>query len=150
MMTSEKIASILEGIVPEFGAFVVDVHVNKGKQRITVQASIDTDAGIKIGECAAISRRLADVIDEQGLIESAYELEVSSPGIDRPLKLLRQYRKNVGRTFHVQFRDDATTRMLEGTLEAIDEDILAFRTEKGDLLSVRFADIIESKEVLPW
>jgi ribosome maturation factor RimP len=150
MITAEKIATILEGILPEFDAFFVGVNLSRSNHRLSVEVFVDTDSGIVVGQCAEISRRLASVIEEQALIDIAYELQVSSPGIDKPLKLLRQYKKNIGRKFRVILQDGASTRTLEGTLVSIEEERLAFRTEQGDHVTVRFAQIIESKEVLPW
>lgn len=150
MITAEQIAAILEGILPEFGAFFVGAHLSRGKHRLTVEVFVDTDAGIKVDQCAGISRRLASIIEEQSLIDTAYEIEVSSPGIDKPLTLLRQYSKNMGRKFRLLLPDGSIVRTLEGTLESIENENLVFRTEQGDQVTVRFAEIIESKEVLPW
>jgi ribosome maturation factor RimP len=96
--------------------FLVDVkfHSN-GKLMILV----DGDNGIGIDECVAISRHVGFHLEEENVIETAYNLEVSSPGIDTPLTLTRQYTKNIGRNLAIKMAD-GTKR--EGKLSGITED----------------------------
>ncbi|MCO5949983.1 ribosome assembly cofactor RimP [Mucilaginibacter flavidus] len=96
--------------------FLVDVkfHSN-GKLMILV----DGDNGIGIDECVAISRHVGFHLEEENVIETAYNLEVSSPGIDTPLTLTRQYTKNIGRNLAIKMADGAKR---EGKLSGITED----------------------------
>lgn len=66
---------------------------------------IDSDTGVTFDKCQKISRYLESVIDEQGWLGETYVLEVSSPGIGRPLVLKRQYKKNLGRTVEITLLD---------------------------------------------
>jgi len=150
VIAQTDIESILQTILPEFDAFLVESHLNRGRHRLTIQVFVDTDAGIQISQCADISRRLGKAIEERNLVEQPYELQVSSPGIDRPLKFLRQYKKNIGRTYRVILRGEPDSRTIEGTLESVEGEVLGFRTENEEVVAVRHAEIIESKEVLPW
>ena len=149
-LTSAYIESLLGGILPEFRAFLVDVHLNRGSRRLVVQVLVETDTGITISQCAEISRRLGAALDADSRIDGAYELEVSSPGIDRPLKFLRQYSKNVGRKFRVTIRREQGPSQVEGKLESVTGEELTFRKGDDTAVPVRFEDIVESKEVLPW
>ena len=149
-LTSAYIESLLGGILPEFRAFLVDVHLNRGSRRLVVQVLVETDTGITISQCAEISRRLGAALDAESRIDGAYELEVSSPGIDRPLKFLRQYSKNVGRKFRVTIRREQGPSQVEGKLESVTGEELTFRKGDDTTVTVRFEDIVESKEVLPW
>lgn len=96
--------------------FLVDVkmHVN-GKLIVLV----DGDQGIGIADCAAISRHVGFHLEENNVIEQAYNLEVSSPGIDYPLKSVRQYQKNIGRNLHLKLTDGSQK---EGKLMAADDE----------------------------
>jgi ribosome maturation factor RimP len=94
------IASILEG---ETSYFVVDTRI---KPTNNIKLFIDGDQGITIEKCVQINRLLYKKLEESGLFpDGDFSLEVSSPGLDEPLKLLRQYRKNVGRQVEVQLLD---------------------------------------------
>jgi ribosome maturation factor RimP len=100
-----KLTAELEIIINEFPElFLVDLTVTgvSGNQRVLVL--IDGEAGLPIESCSLISRKLSNRIEEEDLIDGAFNLEVSSPGIDRPLSLPRQYKKNIGRKLKVNFR----------------------------------------------
>ena len=115
-----------------------------------VQVFIDTDAGVKIEQCAEASRELNRVLENAQLVDGAFRLEVSSPGLDRPLKLLRQYKKNIGREFNVRYQAQAETKALRGTLQGVDESRITFQPTGGTPLTLTYETILESIEVLPW
>ena len=84
--------------------FVVDVnHSNK-----RLEVFVDSDSGMTFGKCQRISRYLEGYLDEEKPLGEEYVLDVSSPGVDRPLKFYRQYVKNVGRTLEVTTTDGDT------------------------------------------
>jgi ribosome maturation factor RimP len=117
-----------EKIADKPNLFIVDVkmHAN-GKLMILV----DGDNGIGIDDCVAISRHVGFRLEEENVIETAYNLEVSSPGIDTPLTSIRQYAKNVGRNLVIKM-DDGAKR--EGKLSGITEDAIIIEEnikEKG-------------------
>ena len=95
--------------------FIVDVKMH-GSGLLTIL--MDGDQGIGIKDCADISRHVGFHLEEENVIEQAYHMEVSSPGIDTPLKSVRQYNKNINRSVSVKL-NDGTAR--EGKLTAVDE-----------------------------
>ena len=128
-LVEEKIADR-----PDLFLVSVKMHSN-GKLVILV----DGDKGIGIADCAAISRHVGFHLEEENVIENAYNLEVSSPGIDAPLVLSRQYTKNIGRQLAIKMADGSKR---EGKLTAITEDAVLIeetKKEKG-----KKAEIIES------
>jgi len=148
--TKHSIEELAGPLVADFDAFLVDLTIQQGRKRKVVQVFVDTDQGITVDQCAEISRRLAKELDGRNMIPGPYELHVSSPGLEKPLKLLRQYRKNVGRKFRVRLRTEAEPRTIEAILEAVEDDRLSFRVEDGGITVVAFSDVLESREVLPW
>jgi ribosome maturation factor RimP len=100
---------------------------------------VDGDKGIGIAECAQISRYVGFKLEEEDVIKTAYNLEVSSPGIDFPLTMTRQYTKNIGRDLAIKMMDGSKH---EGTLTAITADAVMIDEiikEKG-----KKATVIES------
>src|ERR1700722_12717250 len=94
------VQNILEG---EPGYFLVDVRI---KPTNNVKVFIDGDQGISIEKCVQVNRALYKKFEETGFFPNGdFSLEVSSPGLDEPLKLHRQYRKNVGRQVELVFLD---------------------------------------------
>lgn len=139
-------------ILSQRDAFLVDLQLRMERKSVLVQLFVDTDIGITIQECAEVSREVMAALEKGGRFgESEYRLEVSSPGIDRPLKLLRQYQKNIGRKFRVRFRQGNEEKVLSGSLVSVEGDQLTFEgPTQGSTVSLPFQEIVESKEELPW
>lgn len=141
---------LLTPLLEKHGAFLVDLVLRNDRRGTNIQAFVDTDMGIRIEECAEISREFGLALETEGVFERSYQIELSSPGIDKPLRLLRQYPKNIGRRFTVQYQGKDAPAALTGLLKAVERDIITFTTEKGEPVQLNYSQIIEMKEVLPW
>ncbi len=127
--------------------FLVDMKV---KPINNFKIYLDADSGLGIEKCIKINRALYKQLEEMAIYpEGDFSLEVSSPGIDEPLKMLRQYIKNIGRLVEVILNDDTVQ---EGTLlEATEQDVVIEQTEgkgkKAEVVkrSIAFADIKQTK-----
>lgn len=104
-----------EKISSEPDHFLVEVKLLPGK----VQVFVDADEGIKIDTCADISRFLEKYLDEEKPLGEKYVLEVSSPGMDNPLKVLRQYKRRIGREVIVVKTDG---QRIDGVLKAANDN----------------------------
>jgi ribosome maturation factor RimP len=125
----QKIEEIVEKHLPDESHFIVNVEVGeKGAQQL-IRILIDADGGLNINTCAVVSRAVGEEIEAIGLLEQAYVLEVSSPGVDYPLVSERQYRKNLGRNLKVTLADGAE---VEGTLTTIDESGVVLTVKKKE------------------
>jgi ribosome maturation factor RimP len=153
-MDIEKRVSQLveEKIADKPDLFLVSVKMqSNGKLTILV----DGDKGIGIADCAAISRHVGFHLEEGNVIDHAYNLEVSSPGIDTPLTLPRQYVKNIGRTLAIKMADGGKR---EGKLSGLTEDAIQVeetKKEKGKKAEtiesvIALADIMETKVVISF
>ena len=107
--------------------FLVDLSISKGLKRSLVTILVDTMEGITIDACALMSRKLAHHIEENLWIEEAYNLEVSSPGLDFPLTQGWQFEKNVGRSVKVWLKQGDPVM---GTLQGHSADSIQVLTEK--------------------
>ena len=94
MITKEKIQILVDEVMSD-DMFTVDITVGTGN---SISVLVDSDAGISVGECVQISRHIEGSLDRE--VED-FSLEVSSPGLSLPLKVLRQYLKNIGREVEV-------------------------------------------------
>ncbi|MGV3706994.1 MAG: ribosome assembly cofactor RimP [Arcticibacter sp.] len=97
--------------------FIVDIKMHPNGRLIIL---MDGDNGIGIADCAAVSRTVGFHLEEENVIEQAYHLEVSSPGLDYPLSTPRQYQKNVGRSLSVKLAEEPNKR--EGKLLEVQEE----------------------------
>ena len=115
--------------------------------KVTMQGSgvlsilIDGDQGVDVQDCALVSRYVGDKLEENEDIATAYQLEVSSPGLENPLLHLRQYQKNLNRQVSIQTLEGQTT---EGKLMAVQEAGIQLEEvvkEKGKKATTRMVDI---------
>ena len=119
----QKINQLLEG---QPSHFLVDVRI---KPTNNVKVFIDADEGIMLSTLINYNRKLYKELEESGLFpDGDFSLEVSSPGLDEPLKINRQYKKNVGRYVQIT-KNDGT--VLEGKLTEAPEDGVVVETETG-------------------
>jgi ribosome maturation factor RimP len=146
----KKIEEIAAPFLQTIDAFIVDIHIINDVQRKVVQLFVDTDSGITIGQCTDLNRNIGEALELQNIIPSSYVWEVSSPDITKPLRLLRQYRKNLGRQFRVRYRKDGGSTEIIAKLDGIEDNYLTFITKKEETYRVSFHEIIESIEELPW
>lgn len=148
MDVAAQIKEIAGRLLADPSHFVVDVIANTGKGPGKLLVIVDGDNGISIDDCAALSRKLSDTLDELNLVDDRYTLEVSTPGIEQPLKLIRQYHKNIGRRLRVKFAL-ARPRPMDGILSAVSEKGITLDVtsgpvkadEKPRLVNIPFADI---------
>ena len=111
MHLEERIRTLAEEkIADKPDLFIVDIKVINNAKIIIL---LDGDNGLGIDDCAAVSRHVGFHLEEENLIEHAYNLEVSSPGLDAPLNLERQFAKNLGRNVSIKFTDG---KKMEGKL----------------------------------
>lgn len=146
----EQLTNLIEPILQKRNAFLVEIHVRVGHKRKTVQVFVDTDTGITIDECAEISRDIGSALDSNEIIEGAYDLEVSSPGLEKPLKNLRQFPRNVGRLFTVTYQEGQETHSFVGTLEKVEGTKIFYRLPNNEERSLEFENIVATTVKLPW
>lgn len=112
---------------PDFeDCFIYEINFNVANNKLV--AYIDSDSYLDFKKCQKISRYLESYIDEEGWLGEKYTLEVSSPGLDKPLKFKRQYIKNIGRTINVKTNVE---EVFKGELTSVrEEDIIIVFTQK--------------------
>jgi len=121
--------------------FLVEVRGTDSKYEVFV----DGDSGVTIDRCREISRYLENKLEENAVVGEKYTLEISSPGATRPLTMLRQYGKHVGRSLKITLKNGAK---LKGELAEINGEVLHIieKSKKRESVTheVPFADIKES------
>ncbi|HEU5292883.1 MAG TPA: ribosome maturation factor RimP [Cyclobacteriaceae bacterium] len=122
-----EIRKLAESFLKDESHFVVDVIASFRSNPKKLLVILDGDKGINIDDCAEISRQLSAALDTSNLIDGAFLLEVSTPGLDQPLKTKRQYVKNVGRTVKVKLKD----KTVEGKLAAVRESAIEVIQQTG-------------------
>lgn len=131
----KNIEDFVAGITSESGTiFPVEIKISPGND---IKIFLDADDGITIEKCSSINKALYKYIEESGFFPNGnFSLEVSSPGIDEPLKLHRQYKKNIGRKIEVLMTDNTK---IEGTLLNVSDDEITVeeKTGKGNKINIK-------------
>src|SRR5437899_12733342 len=94
---ADQIEEVVMPVLRDHGLELVDIEWRPLRPRGVLRLFVDKPGGVGIGDCERLSREIGDVLDAAALIEGAYDLEVSSPGLDRQLRKEREYRWAVGR-----------------------------------------------------
>jgi ribosome maturation factor RimP len=132
------IRAVITRVTDELGLRFYDFEFNDVARVLKVL--IDKAEGVTIGDCARASAALSRELDRVDLIRGRYRLEVSSPGIDRPLKRLEHYQWAIGKTVTVETGD----RMVTGYLRRADAQSVSIATPEGES-AIPWADIAKAK-----
>lgn len=132
--TETRTEELLMPILEENGFEFVDVEYVKEGQDHYLRAYIDKEGGININDCEKVSRALEEKLDSEDFIKDAYILEVSSPGLTRPLKKDRDYKRNMGKCIEIRlYRPIEKCREFIGILKSYDGNSVTIETEDKEI-----------------
>ena len=146
-MYEQMTEQLLAPIMQENGFELVDVEYVKEGSTKYLRAYIDKPGGIAIDDCELVSRALGDLLDEKDFIDEAYVLEVSSPGLGRPLKKEKDYVRSRGMEVEIHcFRAIQGSKAFQGILKEWDDESVTItepggdrRLEKSNIALIRLA-----------
>ncbi|MDT0633079.1 ribosome maturation factor RimP [Rubrivirga sp. S365] len=141
----DRVRALAEEVVGNTDLFVVDVDIRGFQGSRVVSVYVDAEGGAGADDLAALSRSLSFLLDTEDLVKGRYRLDVSTPGVDRPLADRRQYAQHVGRTLAVTWERGGEEETAEGELVSVSDDGI-------DLAGtpVPFDAVREARVVLPW
>lgn len=147
-----RVKTLVEEVLAGSPHFLVELEVRGAAGSQAVDVFIDSDDGIGVDTLAQISREVAFLFDAEEVIARQYRLNVSSPGLDRSLKLPRQYKKNVGRALRVHYQkpDGDGYTEVHGDLVDADDEAIEVVVSGGQRRRIRYLDILWAKVQLPW
>lgn len=129
----QKLQDLLQGSVEDLGCELWGIECQRIGRYLTVRLFIDKEGGVTIDDCADVSRQVSAVLDVEDPIADKYNLEVSSPGLDRPLFTLAQYTRYVGQEIVVHLRIPvADRRKWQGELAKIENDMITLIVDKQE------------------
>ena len=138
----QRTEELLIPILTKYEFELVDVEYVKEAGTWYLRAYIDKPGGIAINDCEVVSRELSDLLDKKDFIDDSYILEVSSPGLGRPLKKEKDFKRSLGEQVEVRlYRAVDRQKEFTGALAAYDEDTVTLRFEDGTETSFEKKDI---------
>jgi ribosome maturation factor RimP len=141
--SATRLSELLAPVVAETGADLEDVSVSKAGKRSVVRVVVDRDGGVSLDDVADVSRGISEALDaldeqEPGALGASYVLEVTSPGVDRPLTQPRHWRRNLQRLVTATLRDGTTST---GRVTAADDDAVTLDVDGSDRV-LRFDEVV--------
>jgi ribosome maturation factor RimP len=148
----EEVRQLADPLAEEDGLELVDVEWLVLGGRRTIRVLLDRPGGIRVGDCARFSRKLSDCLDMNQTVAGRYQLEVSSPGLDRPLKTLDSVQRYAGQRVALTTVEPVDGRRnYEGVLLGPSEDRVGVRTDEGAEFWFAWAQVKSAHLVVdPW
>jgi ribosome maturation factor RimP len=146
-MQNEELFSELQALIGDYlqskGVDLVElIYRHEGRDLVLRVLADYPSGGITIGECAALNRELGAFLDEKNIPDFAYTLEVSSPGIDRPMRQKKDFLRNCGKDARFFLKEMVAGKVeWAGSIESVDENAVYLREVKGALLPIPLAMI---------
>ncbi|MCX6825658.1 MAG: ribosome maturation factor RimP [candidate division Zixibacteria bacterium] len=145
MNLKNRIAELISPVLKNQGFDLIELKLSRYEKNSRVQIYIDSDNGVNIDDCARISRMAEEIIDKDNLFDYGYLIEVSSPGLDRPLHLARDFQRRLGKQIQVLL-NDIDLAPLKGELVSVDDEniglLIGGQKQEISLESIKFGKII--------
>jgi ribosome maturation factor RimP len=147
---ADQVSKEAQPLADAAGLDLVDVQVKGAGPRTLVRVIVDRKGGVDLVQCQQLSRDLGDRLDQVDPIPGRYSLEVTSPGVDWPLRTQREFDRVQGRAVRIRRRlTDEQTEEVTGTV-AVAEPEAVLIDDKGGSLRIAYDEIVSAKQTLPW
>ena len=138
-------------LVSDLGFELVDIELAGNRNRQVVRVYIEKAGGIFLSDCVEVSRKLGEILEEKNIIENAYHLEISSPGIERPLRKIQDFERYVGRRARIRLKGKQKgNRRIIGEIIEVDGNMVHVLSKNGDKASFSLADIAKANLDVDW
>jgi ribosome maturation factor RimP len=142
----KRINDLAGSVAGQYGVQVVDIELAGGVRRPTVKIFIDKEGGVSLDDCERFSRAISAVLDVEDPIATPYVLEVSSPGLDRPLRGLRDFEANVGKLARVITKEEIGKQtFFIGRILEIRGSMIKLMTENGEEIEIPYEKVSRAR-----
>jgi len=150
LSVSQRVRNAVEPVVRDDGLELVDVEYKKTGKIWTLRVIIDKEPGVNVDDCQKVSRQIEDLIEIENLVPTGYVLEVSSPGLDRPLKSSRDFIKSKGKRITVSlFSPVNGQKKLDARIQECRDEILCLE-ENGTAIEIPLKNIAQAKLIIEF
>lgn len=149
-LNTGNIKEITENVVRDCGYFLIDFNLRGYGRNQVIEVYIDGKDYINADDCAKVSWELNNILQDITGLDDSYRLDVSSPGIDRPLKFVEQFPKHINKRFSLVYNLNNETKKSEAELIGLQNDELTFLTDDRRENVIKFKDIIKAKVLLSF
>ena len=151
MYIQEQVEKLIQPILKEHEAELDDIRITKAGNKHNIQVFVDKKGGITLGECTKINKKLGDVLEKTEAINVSYILEVSSPGLDKPLKSKKDFKKVIGKKVSIYTSERIFGRdSFEAELELAEDEFICIKTDDKLSLTIPYDKINKAKVILDF
>ena len=147
---TKVIKNLVLPILEDRGVDLIDIELKGGSGSQLLRFIVDIEGGITLDQCVELSREISDLLDTQDLIAGRYRLEVSSPGLDRPLKTERDFKRNLGRKVRINYLSDQNEHQtVIGVIELVKDNQVVV-LENSQKVQIDLSKISVAKIMPVW
>jgi ribosome maturation factor RimP len=144
------IRELVEPILAEAGVELVELNARRQGGQWLIRLLVDQVGGITLQRCAALNERIGAALEAQDLIDARYTVEVSSPGLDRPLTTPRDFARALGEPVRLELQTgDGRSREVHGSVLAVQPEAVVLKTPSGNV-TIALSDIKVAKKSIRW
>jgi ribosome maturation factor RimP len=142
----DEVFLLAEGLLSDYGMEVVDVDLRFEGGRRVLRVFIDKEGGVTLADCARISRELGDLIEAEDMIDGHYVLEISSPGLNRPLKKERDFVRSIGKMVKLRMvRPINNRRNFIGRLQNVNQGTISLLVDQDNLVELPLKEVDKAR-----
>jgi ribosome maturation factor RimP len=149
----EVVRKLGDRVAQDRGLELVDIELKASRKGSLVRLFVDKIGGVGLDELQAVSEEVSALLDVEDPIEGGYTLEVSSPGLDRPLTTEADFRRSLTRLIRVDLREplsEGDRTQLSGRLSAVEAGVLTLDRAKGGPVQVPLAQVVQGRLEVEW
>ena len=145
----EKLQKLIQTLCKEENVFLEDLILMGGGKNRLLKIIVDTETGISLSQCQGLSKKISNSIYKKDIFNENYQLEVSSPGANKPLEKDYEFIRSVGKELQVLYRDNDEIKSINGELISFKEDKITIGQKKENI-AIPLSTIEEAKIKLKW
>jgi len=148
--TIENIKTLVLMVLDQLGIELVDLSLQGSNRKKVLRIYVHEEGGVSLDRCAQVSRMISDLFDRKDIITSKYILEVSSPGLDRPLKSVRDFERNLGEKVKVIVITEEKEKEIVGRIKGKEENIIYLVDENEEIIQFELDNLQSAKIIVEF
>jgi len=149
-LSASNIKEVADDVISNLGYFLIDFSIRGHDKNTVIEIYIDGERYISADDCSKVSRELNNRLQSLIQPEDNYRLDVSSPGVDRPLKFIQQFFKHLNKKFELSYKQEADTKKVVARLIEVKGETLKFLLNNNEELIIIFKDILRAKVIISF
>lgn len=144
-----RIREFTDSLLPTMGLELFDIQFRREGHGWVLRLVVDKEEGVTLDDCSRVSRETSDFLDVEDVIEHPYHLEVSSPGLERPLRSLDECRRHLGKKARFKLREEVDSqRLVVGELQAVENEKICVLSQEGKTHRLEWVNVQKARLTL--